>query len=148
MELKFDPSVNRAHKKWEEEETKRVHAIKKAQIEQDEKDYYANRTAKRVAVTALVAAGMAVLLIGGKLIDNKLTDKVYKVYGSPTGVTMHPETHEQQKYWTIDGKNYFIGELKFRAIFEGSKDNSKTDSSYTFSDDDLIGPANTSKGGK
>lgn len=141
MELQFDSSVNKAHEKWAEQERKRVRAIKNAQIEKDERDYYISRSGKKIMLGLLVAGGLATVLIAGKVIDDKLTDRVYITYGAPTGTMRHPETHELQKYWEIDGKNYYISDLKWKSLFDGAK--TEKDSSlvtnHTPHEGDLMG---------
>lgn len=123
MDLKFDPSVNKAHEKWAEQESKRVREIKNAQIEKEEREYYINRGVKKVAIGLLVAAGLTGLIVGAKLVDDKLIDNVYETYGQSDGTMRHPETHELEKYWEIDGKVYFLSDLKWKAIFNGPKSN-------------------------
>ena len=142
MELQFDSSVNKEHEKWAEQERKRVRAVKNAQIKDDEKQYYITRGTKKVAMGLLVGAGLAALLIAGKVIDDKLTDNVYKVYGQSSGVMRHPETHQLAKYWEVDGKVYFMGpQLQFKSIMEGKKDDKDSSlvSNHTPHEGDLMG---------
>ena len=139
MELQFDASVNKAHERYQEGQRKKVVAQKKKKDWEQEAKY----TARRIMVGVLGTAAIIGLIQGIGLIDEKLADNVYRVYGDPTGTMAHPFTHQLVKYWQIDesGKKYYMEDLKGKALFEKLKFNDKEElvTNRTPHEGDLMG---------
>lgn len=146
MELKYNPSVNSAHERYKEGERKRVVAIKKKEQKELETKYLT----RRIAVGVLGTAAIVGLMIGTKLVDDKLTDNVYRTYGESTGTMRHPITHQLADYWVLDesGKKYYMEDLKFKALFEKRTDKDELATNYTPESNSLLGETEPFKGGK
>lgn len=140
MELQFNPKgINENHERYREGERKKIAKVKKKEQYELEAKY----RARRIMVGVLGTAAIAGLILTGKVIDDKLTDKVYQTYGQSTGVMRHPETHELQKYWTIEEngkeKNYFMSQLKWKVMFAKQEKGKEVTTNYTPGENSLLG---------